>query len=185
MKTLIFLIVTGISVSTFYANILTDSTKVHNYVGVDVCGLCHKTEKQGNQSDLWEKSRHSQAFNTLLTEKANIIAKDKGFSKPAAETPECLKCHATGYDLPTERMGSKFNVSDGVQCETCHGPGSDYKSLQTMKNPELSSQNGLFVPVGKEEFCKHCHNPESPTFVSFDFEKAWARINHPVPVINK
>lgn len=185
MKKIIVVFLTGLSFSAFCAGLFADSTTVHNYVGAEVCGLCHKTEKQGNQLKTWQNSLHSQAFNTLLTDKANKIARDKGFPKSAAQTPECLKCHATGYDLPTERMGSKFNVTDGVQCETCHGPGSEYRSLHIMKNRELSEKNGLFIPDSKEEFCKGCHNEESPTFVSFDFEKAWGEISHPVPEINK
>jgi len=61
----------------------------HSFVGVQVCAPCHKTEKQGGQLDIWQKSEHSKAYETLKTEEANQIAKEKGFSTPAVETQEC------------------------------------------------------------------------------------------------
>lgn len=183
-KTLLF-ILSGFLISFLHVSGRGNFTTVPNYVGVELCGLCHKTEKQGNQFSIWRGSAHSRAFSTLLSEKANQIARDKGYSVPAVEVMECLKCHATGFDLPAERLGGRFKISDGVQCETCHGPGSEYKELHIMKNRELSEQKGLFIPDSREEFCKNCHNEQSPTYVSFDFDKAWTEISHPVPEINK
>ena len=72
-------------------------------------------------------------------------------------------------------------MEDGVQCETCHGAGSDYKSLKVMKDKQLAMKNGLEMHDNIEEFCKSCHNPESPTFVEFKFEESWNKIKHPVP----
>ena len=46
----------------------------HAFIGADACGMCHKTEKQGKQLVIWKSSKHSQAFKTLQTEKANEIA---------------------------------------------------------------------------------------------------------------
>jgi len=43
--------------------------------------MCHKTEKQGSQLSIWQNSRHSKAYETLKTDKANQIAKEKGFKK--------------------------------------------------------------------------------------------------------
>lgn len=153
----------------------------HSYIGVQPCAMCHKSEKQGSQLAIWEKSKHAQTYETLKSEEANKIAKEKGFDKPAVEVEDCLKCHASGYDAAPEFLGKKFNVSDGVQCETCHGPGSDYKSLKVMKDQELAKQNGLWVHENIRDFCVTCHNPESPTFVEFDYDKAFDQIKHPVP----
>ena len=53
----------------------------NTYVGVESCGMCHKTEKQGSQLSIWQKSAHAKAFETLMTDKANQIAKEKGRSR--------------------------------------------------------------------------------------------------------
>ena len=131
---MLFLILVPIS----YIISQTETSKKHSYVGVQVCAPCHKTEKQGLQLDIWQKSKHSQAYKTLQTEKANNIAKEKGCTTPAAETKACLKCHVSGYNIEAALLGEKFKMEDGVQCETCHGPGSDYKTLKIMKSREES-----------------------------------------------
>lgn len=151
------------------------------YIGLDGCAMCHKTEKQGSQLSIWQNSKHSKAYETLKTEKANQIAAEKGFKTPAVETAECLKCHATGYNLDASMLGKKFKVEDGVQCETCHGPGSAYKDMKVMKDKDLSIKNGLVVHDKLEKFCISCHNAESPTFVDMNVEEAWQKIKHEKP----
>lgn len=153
----------------------------HGFVGTSTCGMCHKSEKQGSQLSIWEASKHAQAYTSLTTEKADEIAKTKGFKTKAVETPECLKCHASGYNVDAKLLAAKFKVEDGVQCETCHGPGSDYKSKKIMENKEEAIANGLMVPENIEEFCITCHNAESPTYVEFNFETMWDKIKHQVP----
>lgn len=157
----------------------------YRYEGTQVCGTCHKTEKQGQQLKIWSESKHAGAYKTLMTEAADKIAKDKGLTTKAVESPECLSCHASGYNVADPKLvGAKFKIEDGVQCETCHGPGSAYKSLKIMKVREESVKNGLVVWKDKTEMengCKGCHNEKSPTFKEFKFEEMWAKIAHPVP----
>ena len=161
--------------------ILIYSQTEHGYVGSSTCGMCHKSEKQGSQLSIWEGSKHAQACTALTTEKADEVAKSKGFKTKAVETPECLKCHASGYNVDAKLLAAKFKIEDGVQCETCHGPGADYKSKKIMENKEEAIANGLMVPENIEEFCITCHNAESPTYVEFNFETMWDKIKHPVP----
>lgn len=154
--------------------------KEHSFVGVKDCSMCHKTEKQGSQLSIWENSKHSKAYETLKTAEADNIAKEKGFNTPAVETPECLKCHASGFDVDKALLGPKFKIEDGVQCETCHGPGSDYKAMSVMKDRQKSIENGMIVHENLEEYCVGCHNVESPTFVDINVAEAWELIKHPV-----
>ena len=63
----------------------------HSFIGAEACGMCHKTEKQGQQLSIWQNSNHAQAYQILLTEKADQVAKEKGFLTKAVETAECLK----------------------------------------------------------------------------------------------
>lgn len=160
----------------------TDSgAKPHEFVGVKTCGMCHHTDKQGKQLEIWKNSAHSKAYEVLKTDKANKIAKEKGFSTPAVETEACLKCHTSGYNVDKSLLGAKFNISDGVQCETCHGAGADYKSLKVMKNKKEAIANGLQLHENLKEFCSTCHNSESPTYVEQDVNKMWEKIKHPIP----
>ncbi|MDH3269467.1 MAG: cytochrome c family protein [Ignavibacteria bacterium] len=171
------ILVTLISLPFFFISAQTE----HGFIGANSCGMCHKSEKQGSQLSIWQNSKHAQAYNALNTDKANEITKSKGFKTKAAETPECLKCHASGYNVDAKLIGKKFKVEDGVQCETCHGAGADYKSKKVMENLEEAIANGLIVPEKIEDFCIGCHNAESPTHVEFNFEEMWAKIKHPVP----
>lgn len=150
----------------------------HKYIGVKACTMCHKSEKQGLQLAIWEKSKHASAYATLTTEKASEIAKAKGLATPAAESPECLECHAIkgGPDAA--------DIKQGVQCESCHGAGSGYKAMATMKSRDLSVKGGLVVWADKaaiEAGCKNCHNEKSPTYRPFNFDEAWKAIAHKKP----
>lgn len=177
MKNLIY-ILTALIFAPF---LFIQAQNGNTYVGVETCAMCHKTEKQGSQLSIWQNSAHSKAFETLKTEKANQIATEKGFKTPAVETPECLKCHVTGYNLDASMLGKKFKVEDGVQCETCHGPGSAYKDMKVMKDKDLAVKNGLVMHDKLENFCIGCHNAESPTYVDMDINEAWEKIKHTVP----
>ena len=80
------------------------------YVGTKTCGMCHKKDDVGNQYKIWQDSKHSQAYKTLQTEKADKVAKDKGFKTKAVETKECLKCHTVGYDLDASLLNKNFKA---------------------------------------------------------------------------
>jgi len=159
----------------------------NKYVGAKRCGMCHKKASQGEQLKIWEGSAHAKAFKTLQTKEADKIAADKGLKTKAAESPECLKCHVTGYGEDASLFESKFSMEDGVQCETCHGPGSKYKSMKTMKDHAKAVAAGLTEyknDAAIEKKCKTCHNSESPTFdekKGFDFKTMWSKIKHPIP----
>jgi hypothetical protein len=163
----------------FPATYLLSQSPEHSFIGVEACAPCHKTEKQGSQIDIWKKSQHSKAYETLKTEEANKIAVEKGFNTPAIETDFCLKCHTSAFD--SDMVGEKFKIEDGVQCETCHGPGSEYKSMKVMKSHAESVANGLTEITDIESFCKNCHNPQSPTYKDVNLTEAWETIKHPVP----
>ncbi len=154
----------------------------NKYVGVKVCRPCHATEKQGKQFDVWQKSKHAEAYKTLTTAKANEVAKAKGLSKPAAESPECLECHVVTADA--KLVEKTFDTKDGVQCETCHGAGSAYKNLTIMKDKAKSIAAGMREfkdEAAIEAYCKTCHNPKSPSYKEFKFKEYWDKIKHPVP----
>jgi len=136
------------------------------YVGVNKCKMCHKGEKKGMVFEKWEKSSHAKAFETL---------KAKGEDK----NPKCLECHVTGFNAGGYKEG-EANALDfvNVQCEACHGPGSEYKNMSVMKDKKLAIEKGLIMPT--EAVCKKCHNEKSPTFKGFNFKECVAKIDHTI-----
>ncbi|MCP5064802.1 MAG: cytochrome C554 [Ignavibacteriae bacterium] len=157
----------------------------NKFVGVKSCGTCHKKAKIGKQLKIWKESSHANAYKTLQTDEANKIALDKGFKTKAVDTPECLKCHTTGFGIDKAMFKKKFKIEDGVQCESCHGAGSKYKKKKIMKDQVKAVAKGLTEykdEASIEKQCRTCHNKEeSPTFKEFNFKKRWKEIAHPIP----
>ena len=76
-------------------------------------------------------------------------------------------------------MNLTITDKEGVSCESCHGPGSLYKSMTVMKNLDQAKAKGLIMP--DENVCKKCHNSESPTYKEFKLDEMWKKIAHNHP----
>ncbi len=148
---------------------------VHKYIGTSKCKMCHNSEGQGKIWDKWNTTGHSKAYQTLLNEQSKGIAKEMGIDD-ASKSDKCLRCHVTGYKEPT---ADKYSMEEGVTCEACHGPGSDYWKMQIMKDKKKAMANGLVEP--SEELCVKCHNKDSPTFKPFKYAEAYKLIEHHIP----
>ena len=157
----------------------------HKYTGVKDCSRCHKKELIGDQYGEWKKAPHAKAFETLKSDKAIKLAKEKGISTPPHETDQCVKCHATAHGVTAEMTAkTPLKISDGVQCESCHGPGADYRKKKIMSDHDKAVAAGMWEPGKNEKICAGCHNDESPTWdaaAGFDFEKRKEEIAHPIP----
>ena len=153
----------------------------NKYVGAKFCSMCHKMADKGGAYLVWEKSAHAHAFATLQTKQADEFAKKRGLTKPAAESPECLKCHVTGGGVAAN-VEAGFKKEEGVTCEACHGAASAYKMIHTKGDLAKSKEAGLVLPDKADaKFCEKCHNSESPTFKGFNMKEMWAKIEHHGP----
>jgi hypothetical protein len=151
------------------------AAKEHTYVGASSCKLCHKAELQGRQYVIWEENLHSKSLASLTSARALEIGKAAGVAAPA-ENAQCLGCHA-----PLARKAPELK-EEGVTCEVCHGPGSDYKKLSVMQDREKAVANGLVLYADSSAIqanCMLCH--QNPHGSPFDFKTAWDRIKHPIP----
>ncbi len=167
----------GEAVSPLLSEVATE----YDYLGVDGCKLCHRSEAKGNQHGKWQEGPHSKAHETLAGEKAKEHGQDQGISEPQ-NAEACLVCHVTAFSAPAERKARTYKIEDGVGCESCHGPGSAYKLIPIMQDREKSIANGLLIP--DEATCVRCHNDKSPTFKSFNYEEMFEKIAHPNPQKN-
>ena len=154
-----------------------------SYIGVKKCKMCHKGEKKGNIFEKWQERGHAKAFATLATEQSKEVAKKAGVKCDPQEAAECLVCHVTAYNAAAEQKAATLTMEEGVSCEACHGPGSEYKSMKVMKDINAGKAKGadfgLIAP--DKEVCVTCHNPKSPTYKEFKYEEAVKKIAHPLP----
>ena len=136
---------------------------VPQFVGVDKCKECHSGKEQHNVYEKWQKTGHAGAFEVL---------KKKGQEK----NPKCLYCHTTGYQEGGYKTGAASAAKfEGVQCESCHGAGSQYMEIDHMDTGKAVT-NGLIIPM--ESLCIKCHNKDCPTFKGFDYKTYFKKITH-------
>jgi cytochrome c553 len=141
------------------------------YVTEKKCKACHF-----KVHTLWAKTKMAKSFE-LLKPEINAEEKTKAKLDPKKDyttDAACLSCHTTGYGKKTG-----FTTLDktpdliNVQCEACHGPGSDYIAIMKIKpfDKEKSIKAGLIIPDQKN--CVTCHNKNNPFNPKepFDFGK--------------
>jgi hypothetical protein len=123
----------GLSEKEMIARIPKDSL----FVGAITCKKCHEVNYRN-----WLKTKHAKASQTIV-------------ASPKYAQEECLMCHSTGYG----KMGDYATVEEvpfylqGVQCETCHGPGRGHPGKGKIERK---------VTLG---VCRNCHTKDqSPAF---------------------
>ena len=116
------------------------------FLGDRACMSCHE--------DAWKvylDSAHRSAF-------ASIRNKGQSFE------PECLSCHTTGFQHKNGYSDDPpFNKLSNVQCEACHGYGSQH------------ARDGKWVAQAKDS-CMMCHDQKNSP--EFDYATYWEKIKH-------
>lgn len=150
------------------------------HLGVSSCAssVCHGRAEPSAVNRVWltefriwqGQDAHATSYATLLTDQSRTIATKMGIGDPASAAV-CLNCHAD--NVPVERRGKRFQLSDGVGCEACHGGAEGWISSHT--DPKASyAENleaGLFPsasPENRAELCLSCHLGTSQKFASHD-----------------
>ncbi|MCY3023128.1 MAG: cytochrome c family protein [Planctomycetota bacterium] len=152
------------------------------YVGAEKCKNCHAAPSKGDLYGVWTKSKHAKAYAMLASEEAKKIAKDKGIADPQQDKA-CAQCHVTAFDAPTAMKGKKFDPTQGVQCESCHGPSGKHVKAR-LDAEETPEDKVVELPKGERggppsaEVCIKCHNEKSPNYKPFDYKKFIKEIAH-------
>ncbi|NUQ65499.1 MAG: beta-propeller fold lactonase family protein [Pirellulales bacterium] len=152
------------------------------YVGAHECAVCHDGRAMGDQFSIWMHTKHATAFTSLAKPEAKLIARWSGITMEPQESTVCLGCHATGAEAEPWEKDPTFFIKEGVQCEKCHGPGSEYMDANVMTDRDAAVMAGLNLPT--KDDCMNCHVEKGSHRMvlgprPFDLEEAWKRIAHP------
>lgn len=139
------------------------------YIGPGSCSAtaCHggvqpqtATAVFQNEYTTWVvKDKHARAYEVLKNPVSQRMGKILAIGKPE-ESPRCLACHALAP--PASQIGRKFDISEGVSCESCHGPASAWLGPHTLRNWKSADSIalGMFDTsdlVSRTSKCLSCH----------------------------
>ena len=113
-----------------------------------------------NEYRTWiQEDRHASAYRTLEQPLSKRIAANLKLGNPT-KAKICLDCHAD--NVPQNRRGPKFQMSDGVGCESCHGGAEKWiqsHASAKRKHGENVAQ-GMYPgerPLERAQLCLSCH----------------------------
>jgi hypothetical protein len=156
------------------ASLLPAAALGQQYVGIDKCKTCHNAKAKGEMYTKWKASPHAKAHDTLAGDAAKKLNKD------AQKDAKCLKCHDTETQH-ADKLAASFKKEQGVQCESCHGPGDKHVKARNASEEENNVTDDEIVKAPDEKVCVGCHNKESPSFKPFKFAEAQQVIEHKNP----
>jgi len=153
-------------------------------VGVSECVKCHQGPGFGYQGCRMLLTAHAKAYASLALPEAKEIARLSGIPEEPQEAAMCLGCHATGAEAEAWEKDPTFHIEDGVQCEKCHGAGSEYMDEKVMMDSQAAMAAGLRMP--KKSDCMNCHKVKGSHVAvlkvkTFDVDEAWEMLQHPTP----
>jgi hypothetical protein len=164
------IIASAIVVLAAFAGAASAQTVADNrHLGVASCAtsVCHgKLAPQPgknvalNEYRVWtQEDRHSQAYRTLELPESKRIAANLGL--PSASTAKiCLDCHAD--NVPADKRGPKFQISDGIGCEACHGGSEKWLQSHAAQGANHADNvaKGMYPteqPLQRAQICLSCH----------------------------
>ena len=141
----------------------------YKHMGVASCAtsVCHgKLAPQKdrdvalNEYRIWQQEdRHAQAYRTLELAESKRIAANLGLPNATA-AKICLDCHAD--NVPADKRGPKFQISDGIGCEGCHGGSEKWleshaAETATHKDNVARGMYPTEQPLKRVQVCLGCH----------------------------
>ncbi|WP_370263470.1 multiheme c-type cytochrome [Limnobacter sp.] len=142
----------------------------HQSVGTVNCAssTCHGSIEERtatpvlqNEYTTWlRRDPHTQAYAVLKNTESQRIAKNLGLKQPAHEAKVCLDCHS--HNVPANLQGPRFDKTDGVNCEACHGPAEKWISnhVEPKASHVKNIENGMYPTSNAyavAKLCTSCH----------------------------
>ena len=163
----ILIVVIAVSFSTTAVQLQGGEAGLTNrFLGATSCSSsgCHGGGGQDqNQFLVWSlRDVHSQRpFATLTTARSRQIAAALRIKEPTADN-RCTSCHAPLTEVPSAGRGEAFRVSEGVACESCHGPAEGW--LRSHARPDYGHADRVFAGMRdlknlyvRANSCVACH----------------------------
>lgn len=148
---LLFIIALGLAAG-LAIHFADDRPAMYTYTGSEFCAGCHASSAAGEIYQSWSQGPHARAYNSLQTPQAQEYIRRNG-----VDVNTCLPCHATLGRTAFNDYEQRINA-EGIGCERCHGPGSNYSQTIIMKDPEAFTRNG--GSPGSLVNCYSCHMPQ-------------------------
>jgi len=179
----VYIISASVTTGTGGAVTVAQSFTAGTYTGITTCAECHNKGPAEQMVGPWSQTPHAQIFTSGI---------NGGSGTTGAS---CLTCHTVGYDLnntvndggfsylmnslkwtwPTTLQPGNWNKVPvalqnvaNIQCENCHGPGSEHAAsggeTGTISRPQNSGQ------------CNQCHDAPTHHFKG----TAWENSMHAV-----
>jgi peroxiredoxin len=119
------------------------------FVGSQACAECHASEHE-----IWSKSPHAVAFETLR-------------GKSSQGDADCQRCHTTGFG---EEGGFPpgGDALQGVGCESCHGPGGNHVEEGAERRGTILALTDKCDSCVIMQICGSCHDEANDP--GFEFE---------------
>jgi len=159
-----------LSASLAAASATLPQSATDKHMGVATCAAsqCHGSAVPRDGSNVlqneyvtWtQNDPHANAYQTLTSDQSKAMAARLGLHSATA-AKICLDCHAD--NAPLARRGERFQISDGVGCEGCHGGAERW--LSTHYNvPTVSHADNVTVGLyptdrvaDRAGLCLSCH----------------------------
>jgi Cytochrome c554 and c-prime len=166
----------GVSVAASFATCFAADPPKYTGPGSCASSSCHGGVAPRSDNSVWQneystwviKDKHAQAYTVLSNPVATRMAKILELPTSADTAPKCLACHA--LDVPPADRARTFDLADGVSCESCHGPASNWLGPHTTKGwtHQQSIDAGMYDDrdlIVRSQRCLTCHLGTSEKFV--------------------
>ncbi len=152
----------------------------YKHLGPATCAssVCHGKVTPDQAANVWlneyrvwsRDDPHSGAYNVLRSDASRLMAEKLGLSS-ATTARVCLDCHAD--NVPSERRGEKFQISDGIGCEACHGGAERWIESHAEAGATHADNlaRGMYPtdqPVARARLCMSCHVGTTGRFADHD-----------------
>jgi hypothetical protein len=127
---LIFALLFCFTLTPLFAEQTESTDSAPKFLGSQTCSSssCHGgAGEKSKQFTIWSAHdfHHARPYATLETARSERLAEVLKIENPT-QSARCTVCHAPFATLPAERLGHDAAVTEGVSCESCHGPAENW-----------------------------------------------------------